>query len=213
MYVLHTAPSTAGLAVHWMLLELGVPFELRMMDVERGDQRTPAYLALNPEGRVPTLEVDGRAYGEVAALLMMLAERHAGRGLAPPPGSPSREDYLWWMVYMANTLQPAFRAWFYPHEPAGPDHAEAVRARARPRIEAAWDRADAWLADGRAHILGEALGAADVLLTMLTRWSRAMPRPASEWPHLGAYMRRMRAMPSLQEVHAREGLTDWIGDT
>ena len=109
-------------------------------------------------------------------------------------------------------MQPPFRAWFYPHEPAGEANAQAAQADARPRIEAAWGRADAWLADGRAHILGADLSAADFLLTMLTRWSRAMPRPASDWPHLHAYMRRMRAMPSLREVHAREGLTDWIGD-
>ena len=88
---------------------------------------------------------------------------------------------------------------------------EAVKAAARPRIEAAWDRVDAALADGRAHILGERLSAVDFLLAMLCRWSRAMPRPATEWPHLRAYLGRMRAMPSLREVHAREDLDDWIG--
>ena len=210
MYVLHSAPSTAGLAVHWMLIELGVPFELRMLDILKGDQRAPEYLALNPAGHVPTLQIEDCAYGEVAALLMMLAERHPERSFAPPLGELTRNDYLWWMVYLANTLQPAFRAWFYPHEPAGPAHAGAVQAGARPRIEAAWNRVDSRLADGRAHILGESLSAADFLLTMLTRWSRAMPKPASDWPHLRRYMQRMRVMPSLREVHAREGLTDWI---
>lgn len=210
MYVLHTAPGTAGLAVHWMLLELGVPFEVRWLDIKRGDQRDPAYLALNPAGHVPVLEFEGRFYGEVAAILMILAERHPEHRLAPAPGEAGRDDYLWWMVYLANTLQPRFRSWFYPDEPAGPGQADAVRTAVRPYIEAVWLRADAWFADGRAHVLGDRLSAADFLLAMLTRWSRAMPRPATDWPNLKRYVDGMCALPSLREAHAREGLIDWI---
>ena len=47
---------------------------------------------------------------------------------------------------------------------------------------------------------------------ILARWSRNMPRPAAAWPHVKAYLDRMRARPGLREVHAREGLTDWIDD-
>ena len=85
-----------------------------------------------------------------------------------------------------------------------------MEARARADIEAIWARVDARLADGRRFLLGERLSAADFLLTMLTRWSRAMPVTATNFAHLRAYVDRMRAMPSLREVHAREGLTDWI---
>jgi glutathione S-transferase len=59
-------------------------------------------------------------------------------------------------------------------------------------------------------MLGPKLAALDFLATMLTRWSRNMPKPATAWPQLAAYISRMRAMPSLREVHKREGLTDWI---
>ena len=114
------------------------------------------------------------------------------------------------MVYFANTLMPAYRAWFYADEPAGAANAEAVKAAQRPVIEGVLTRLDTVFADGRAHLLGERLSAADFLLTMLTRWSRNMPRPATSWPHLGAYVDRMRRLASLREVHAREGLTDWI---
>lgn len=210
MYTLYYAPSTAALAVHWMLIELGVPFDLVEIDLAAGEQRSAAYLAVNPSGHVPALIVDGRPRAECAALLMLLAERHPEAGLAPAPGAPERADYLQWMIYFANTLQPAFRAWFYPDEPAGPEQADAAMAHARPRIEAAFARLDRWFADGRAYLLGERLSAADFLATMLARWSRNMPKPATEWPHLGGYVDRMRAMPSLREVHAREGLTDWI---
>ena len=114
------------------------------------------------------------------------------------------------MVYLANTVLPSFRAWYYPHEPAGEAGAEAAQAAARARIETAWDRIDAQLAAKGPYMLGERLSAVDFLATMLMRWSRNLPKPATAWPNIARYLARMRAMPSLREVHAREGLTDWI---
>lgn len=211
MYKLYYSPGTASLAVHWMLVEIGAPFELAEVDFATKAQKSPEYLAINPSGHVPALIVDGKAYAECAALLMLLAERHPEADLAPTPGAPDRADYLQWMVFLANTLQPAFRAWFYADEPAGAENAEAAMAQARTKIEAAWDRIDGVLPDGRRYLLGDKLTAADFLLIMLTRWSRNMPRAATDWPKLRAYIDRMRALPSLREVHAREGLTEWIG--
>ncbi|MGA7712994.1 MAG: glutathione S-transferase family protein [Rhizomicrobium sp.] len=210
MYKLYYSPSTASLAVHWMLIELGVSFELVLTDIEKGAQKSAEYLKLNPAGRVPTLVVDGAPHTEVAALLMLLAERHPEAGFAPAIGAPERADYLQWMFFCANTLQPAYRHWFYADEAAGPENAEAAKTRARANVEGGLARLDALLADGRKYLLGPKLSALDFLATMLTRWSRNMPKPATAWPHLGAYINRMRAMPSLREVHKREGLTDWI---
>jgi glutathione S-transferase len=211
MYQLYYSPSTASLAVHWMLLELDAPFELVLTDTATGAHKHPDYLKLNPSGVVPTLIVDGAPVCEVAAILMLLAERHAEANLAPAIGAPERPAYLQWMVYLANTVMPAFRFWFYPHEPAGEAGAEAVTAVARARLDATWDRIDAQLArqDGP-YMLGARLSAVDFLATMLMRWSRGTPKPAAQWPHVARYLARMRAMPSLREVHAREGLTDWI---
>ncbi len=209
MYTLYYAPSTASLAVHWMLIDLGVPFETVKLDnkAPARDQDTPAYRALNPAGTVPTLVVDGVPVAETAAILMLLAERHPEAGYAPLPGSPQRGPWLQAMMHLTNTLMPAFRCWFYPPEVADSEDARAAQGA---RVMQVWDRLDAQLADGRPFLLGDTLTTADFLLTMLTRWSRNMDRPATAWPHLGAYVNRMRAMPSLQEVHAREGLTDWI---
>ena len=113
------------------------------------------------------------------------------------------------MLFFANTVQPAYRAWFYPHEPAGEANAEAVKAQTRPHIESIWGRVDAHLSN-RAFIGGDKLSAVDFLATMLMRWSRNMPRPATEWPHLNAYVRRMRAMPSYLKTLQVEKLTDWV---
>ena len=213
MYQLYYCPSTASLAVHWMLIEIDVPFELVLIDTATGVQKSPDYLKLNPSGVVPTLIVDGAPVCEVAAILMLLAERHAAHGLSPAAGEPERAAWLQWMVYLANTVMPGFRAWFYPDEPAGEAGAPAAAEVARVRLEGVWDRIDAHLA-GRSgpYMLGERLSTVDFMATMLMRWSRNMPKPASQWPNIARYLSTMRAMPSLREVHAREGLTDWIDD-
>lgn len=208
-YTLYYSPGSASLAVHWMLLELGVPFEARRVDIEAGAQKSAEYLRLNPAGRVPTLLVDGVPHGESTALLMLLAERHPEKKFAPAPGAPTRADWLETMIYLANTVLPAMRDWFYAEKDGDPQGAEAVKALARRRIEGAWDRLDAGLADGRVHLSGGELSTVDFLATMLMRWSRNMPRPATTWKNLAPYIQRMRARPSFIEVNNREGLSDW----
>ena len=143
MYTLYYSPGSASLAVHLALLETGAPHQLERLDLQARQHKTPAYLKLNPNGVVPTMLVDGRPVYECAALLMLLAERHPGAGLAPHPGTPERAQYLQWLVHFANTLQPAFRAWFYPAEPAGEEATVAAQESARLRIEATWDRLNA----------------------------------------------------------------------
>ncbi len=210
MYTLYYSPGSASLAVHWLLIYLDVPFELKLVDFRVQAQRSPEFLRINPSGHVPALVVDGKPHAECAALLMLLAERHPQAGLEPARGSPERADYLQWIFFLANTLQPAFRAWFYSDEVAGPENSEPTQQHARVKIEAALGRLDAAFADGRPYLLGQKMTVADFYATMLTRWSRNMPKPATRLPHLLPYINRMRAMPSLKEVHAREGLTDWI---
>lgn len=208
-YTLYYSPGSASLAVHWMLLELGVPFEAKLVSIDASQQRSPEYLRINPAGRIPTLLLDGAPHGESTSLLMLLAERHPEKAFAPPPGSPVRADWLETMIFLANTLLPAMRDWFYAGTDGDPEGADAVKALARRRIESAWDRLDTRLADGRTHLLGNELSTADFLGTMLMRWSRNMPRPATTWKHLAPYVQRMRARPSFIEVNRREGLTDW----
>ena len=207
--VLYYAPGSASLLVHWLLIELDVPYELRLVDTAAKQQKSPEYLALNPNGVVPTLVVDGEPRYEAAALAMLLAERHPEAKLAPPAGDPRRADYLQWMFNLANMVQPLFRQWWYPGEPAGEANADALRAHCAPRIEAQWQRIDEHLAKHGPHLLGENISAADFYLTMLMRWSRNMPRPATEWPHLAALAKAMKARPSFARLYAEEGLEEW----
>lgn len=209
-YILYGSPSTASLCVHWMLIDLGVDFEVRMLDFDAAAQKDADYLRLNPQGRVPTLIVDGRPVRESAAILMLLAERHPEAGLDVPAGDSGRPAYLQTMVFLANNLLPAYRNWFYADKDGEPAGAAAVAERARVQVEAAWSGIDALLVDGRAFLLGERKTSADYLATMLARWSRNMPKPATAWPHVKRYVDAMRRDPGLREVHRREGLTDWI---
>jgi glutathione S-transferase len=209
MYTLYYSPSAASLAVHWLLNELKAPHELVLIDFESKQQKSADYMKINPSGMVPTLVVDGVPRTECAALLLLLAERHPQAALAPAVNAHERAEYLQWMLFFANTLQPAYRAWFYPHEPAGEANIDAVKAQARVQIESIWNRVDAHLSN-RAYIVGDKLSAVDFLATMLMRWSRNMPKPATEWSNILPYVRRMRAMPSYLQTLQVEKLTDWV---
>ena len=209
MYTLYYAPGAASLVVHWLLIETGARHELRRVDLEAGEHKLPAYLALNPAGVVPTLLVHSDPVTETAALVLHLADAHPSVALAPPPGSIERARYYQWVAHLANTLHPAFRVWFYPHEAAGEASVEAAKEQARRRIEAVWDRIEAHLETRGPYLLGGSPTAADFLLTMFMRWSRNMPRPATEWPQLAALAQRMKARPSFRTLYEREGLTEW----
>jgi glutathione S-transferase len=206
---LYHSPSTAALVVHWLLIEMELPHRIHSLDFDTREQKSPAYLRINPAGVVPTLVIDGQAICEAAAIAMHLGDLVPDRALAPAVGTPARAQYYQWMFFGANTLQPAYRAWFYPTEPAGEANVEATKQQARERIEWAWGRVAAQLESGGPYILGANLSVADFLFTMLMRWSRNMPRPSDDWPALRAYAQRMKARPSFKETYAREGLTDW----
>jgi glutathione S-transferase len=209
MYTLYYSPGSASMVVHLALLEIGAPHELRLVDVDAGAQRDPAYLKLNPRGVVPTLVIDGRPLSESAALLMILAERHPQAKLAPVQGSPEREAWQQWIVYLSNTLMSTYRFWFYPSELDAPAHTPEVRAALQRKIAGVWDLLDAQLAANGPYLLGEEFSGADLLLTMLMRWSRNMPRPATEWPALKRLADLVRARPSWQKLDEIEGLSEW----
>jgi glutathione S-transferase len=207
--VLYYGPATASMLVHWLLIELDVPHALQLVDTAAKAHKSPEYLALNPNGVVPTLVLDGKPQYEAAALAMLLAERYPDARLAPAFDDAKRADYLQWMFNLANMVQPLFRQWWYPGEPAGDANADALRSHCAPRIEAEWQRIDDHLAANGPHLLGDALSVADFYLVMLMRWSRNMPKPATEWPHLAALAKRLKARPSFNTLYEREGLTEW----
>ena len=209
MYTLYYMPGAASFVVHWLLIETGTAYDLKRIDAEAREHKRPEYLKLNPNGVVPVMLIDGEPIYEAAALALLIAERHSEAGLAPAAGTHARALYLQWMLHLANTLQPAFRAWFYPDEPAGEAQVAAVKERAQARIESAWDRLEAHLTAHGPWITGARPSAADFHAGMLARWSRNMPRPATTWPSIAALVARLRARPSFRVLNEREGLTEW----
>jgi len=209
VYTLFHSPGSASMPVHLALLEIGVPYELRRLDIDKGEQRDPEYLKLNPNGLVPTLIVDGRPHYEAAALLMLLAERHPDAKLAPLTGSPERALYLQWMLHLSNTVQAAFRLWFHPHYGGPPEHEAAVKEAARAEIEAAWPRLDAHLETNRPFMLGSSYGVLDMLAIVCMRWSRNMPKPATEWPRLAKFASKVKSRSTWKRLYKIDGLTEW----
>ena len=209
MYTLYYSPGSASMVVHLAMLELELPHELRRIDFDSNAQKDPEYLRLNPNGVVPTLIIDGAPVYECAALLLLLGERHPDKGLAPTSAAANRGLYLQWVLHLANTVQPAFRQWFYPTDFGPDDQAEVMRDFARRRIEAAWDRLDAHLAAQGPYMLGNDFSLLDLYATMLMRWSRNMPKPADRWPAIKALAERIKARPSWKRVYAVEELTEW----
>lgn len=211
MYTLYYSPGTASMCVHQALIETDAEYRLVLVDLKAGGQRDPAYLKLNPGGVVPTLLVDDVPFTESAALLMTIATRHPQAGLAPAATSLSRIAWYQWIVYLANSLQPAFRSWFYPGDMGDDPGTQAILMPAtRRKIESVWTRIDGHLAERGPYLLGAEFSAADLMLIMLMRWSRNMPTPATEWPALRQYAARLKDRPSWKRLYAREGLTDWV---
>jgi glutathione S-transferase len=209
MRTLYYSPGAASFLVHWLLIELDLPHELVRLDLQAREQKSAAYLALNPNGTVPTLVEDGAPHYEAAALALDLAERDPQHRFAPAPGDPARRALLQWMFNLCNVVQPLFRQWWYPGDPAGADMADRVRAQVAPRIEAEWVRLDAQLAAHGPYLLGERPSVADFYLVMLMRWSRSMPRPATDWPALATLATQLKARPSFAALYASEGLSEW----
>jgi glutathione S-transferase len=210
LYTLYYSPGTASMCVHQALIELNARYQLVLVDLKAGGQRDPAYLRLNPSGHVPTLLIDETPFTETAALMMTLSTRHPEAGLAPAENSSSRAAWYQWIVYFANSLQPAFRLWFYPTDITDDTNTLAVLATATQRkIETIWSRIDAQLQAQGPYVLGAQFSAADLMLIMMMRWSRNMPKPATAWSALHRYAVRIKARPSWRELCVREGLTEW----
>ena len=215
MIELHHAPSTAAMAPHILLTEIGVPFVLRPVDTAAQAHRSPAYLALNPNGRVPVLADGDLVLYESAAICLHLVDRHPQAGLAPPPGSDERAHFYKWLVWLTNTLQATLMVFFYPERwlTDGNDAGAAeLKSCAEGRTGALLDLLEAELQrHGGPWLLGVRYSAVDAYALMLCRWTRHFAHPARARPALGAYLQRVLDRPAVRQVFEREGLAlPWV---
>ena len=179
MLTLYFAPGASSMAVHIALHEAGAAFEARPLSFHRRENKTPAYLAFNPEGKVPTLLIDGRPLTEVAAILFYLARRFPAAGLLPE-GAEAEAQALSWLSFIAATLHPARRR--------GLDHAMA-----------AYEIADARMA-GPGWVLGR-YSVADIhLFRLFWRLNASLRPPPDAFPNLVAHHTRMLARPAVRRT-------------
>lgn len=185
MLTLYFAPGASLMAVHIALHEAGAAFEARSLSFHRRENRTPAYLALNPEGKVPTLLINGRPLTEVAAILFYLARRFPDAGLLPE-GAEAEAQALSWLSFAASTLHPA--------RLRGLDHAMTV-----------YKIADAKMA-GPGWVLG-CYSVADMrLFRLFWRLNASLRPPPDAFPNLVAHHDRMLARPAVRRTLEAEAI-------
>jgi glutathione S-transferase len=179
MLTLYFAPGSSSMAVHIALHEIGVAFEGRPMSFKKNDMRSPNFLALNPQGKVPVLLIDGRPLTEVAAILYYLAKRFPEAELLPRDNPETDAQALSWMSFIASTLHPARRH--------GLDYAKEVYGIADRRLGKGW-------ALGRYSI-------ADIhLFRLYWRLANSLKPAPETFPNLTAHYARMMARPAVQRA-------------
>jgi glutathione S-transferase len=103
----HHAPNSRSGAVLFLFEELAAPRRLHVVRLDRGEQKSPGFLAINPMGKVPTIVDDGTVVTELGAIVLHLGDRFADRGLTPQPGEAERGTLLRWLFFYGNCFEPA----------------------------------------------------------------------------------------------------------
>jgi glutathione S-transferase len=207
MYTLYWAPNSAALAPQIMIEEIGAKHELKAIDIP-SQLKAPEYLKLNPNGKIPTLVVDGKqVVYESAAICMYLADRHPEAKLAPAIGDPARGSYYQWMAHLTNTLQPTYLAFYYPDRLT--DDAKgvgAVQSRVKIELGEIWGRIDKALGEQGPHLLGDRYSACDAFLFMLSNWQDPIPDIYSRFKNVKRCADLVRARPAVQRVLPSNGM-------
>ena len=212
MITLHYFPGNASFTPHVLLHEIGAPFELQLVDRANNAHNSPAYLKLNPNGKIPVL-VDGDiVLYETAAIALHLADTHPAAGLAPALGTAERAQFYKWLMWLTNTVQATLIHYFYPDRMVDEGNAAGaaqVKAHAQQKVGACLAQIDALLAGhGGPWLLGAHYSALDPFALMLCRWTRGFSdKPARDYPHIGPYLQRMLARPAVQRVFEAEKLS------
>ena len=188
------SPNTRSTATRILLEELSAPYELSVLDMKQGENRKPAYLAVNPMGKVPAIVHDGALITESVAIFIYLADAFPAAGLAPAIGHADRGPYLRWMAYYAACF-----------EPAVVDRAQ--KREQAPLAMSPYGDFDTMLKtvtdqlDRGPYLLGEKFSAADVLWGTGLGWT-TMFGIVPKLPVIEAYIQRVQSRPASTKVKA-----------
>lgn len=181
MLKLHFSPSTSSLATHIALIEAGAKFELAPTLLSREEQKKPGFLAINPEGKVPTLITDaGNPLTEVAATLYYIARKYPAAGLWPEGDLEAEAQVISWMSFAASTM--------HGSRSKGPEATAAAFAVAEKKLA------------GREWAIGR-YSIADIhLFRVYWRFRPGLDVPKGTYPALEAHHDRMLARPAVKKA-------------
>ena len=192
MLTLYYAPQTRATGVRILLEELGAEYDLHVLNLKRGEQRSAEFLAVNPLGKVPAIAHDGAVVTEQAAIYLYLADAFPQRGLAPAIGDPLRGPYLRWLIFYGSSFEPAM-----VDKHLGRD-AGAAMMSPYGSYDTVVDALEAQLVVGP-FLLGERLTAADILWGTALGWMLAF-KLVPERPAFSAYVGRIAGRAAARRV-------------
>lgn len=194
--VLFYNPASRAGGVRVLLEELNADYELKLLNLQAGDTRKPEFLAINPMGKIPTIQHGDVVVTEQAAIYMYLAELYAEAGLSPAAGSPLRGPYLRWMVFYGSCFEPALVDRSMKRETAATGTSpygdfDTMLATVKQQLSKG-----PWL-------LGDTFTAADVLWGGALTWTIGF-KLVPESPEIKAYIERFKARPAVARAQAKD---------
>jgi glutathione S-transferase len=186
------APNSRSCAARALLEELGVPYDLHVLDLKKNEQRAPTYLAVNPMGKVPAILHGDALVTEQPAIFIYLADLFPQAGLAPALGDPLRGPYLRWLAFYGSSFEPAITDLAMKREPT-------------PPMMCPYGDYDTMLATLTAqlragpYLLGERFSAADILWGSSLVWA-TMFKLVPELPEVMAYIDRVASRPAVRRA-------------
>jgi glutathione S-transferase len=203
---LYYSPGACSLGIRVLLEEVGTPYETTLVSLKDNEQNQPAYLAVNPKGKVPVLvRDDGSLLTEWVAIATWIARTHPESGILPAdPAAEARAlevmDYVVGTMHMQGFARMARPGNFTPNEADQPQ----VQARGREIFTRGLDLIDKALA-GREYAAGPSFSTADAALFFIYNWAHRSKIDLP--PNLSAHFARLRERPAVQRALAAEGIT------
>jgi glutathione S-transferase len=192
--VLYHHPYSRAAGVVWTLEEVGIPYQLKFVDLMKGGQKEPDILALNPMGKLPILTDGDQVVTESAAIAIYLADRYAAGKLAPPLDDPRRGTYLRWILFSPSVIEPGASAkssnWEFKESAVGWGNFDAMMTTIHCAIE------------GKRFLLGDMFSMADVVFGGMLRFLTRI-KMIDSTPQLAAYIERLDARPAYQRAEER----------
>lgn len=200
--VLYASPMSSATPVTHALAELDVPHDLVHVDLTAGDQRRPEFLALNPNGKVPTLVIDGKPMFEALAILQWLGDRFGvPRGMWPAAGTRERFEALSWSTWAYVSFGGALQRFIYAGSERVPaqDRSEAQARLAGELLQSSLALLEGRL-DGRSHLLGDDFSLLDLIVGGVVSYATMCGVPTDDHPRVAAWLLRLQARDAYQKV-------------